>query len=251
MRRLLCSVLLFATAALLRADEYGREIAERHARRAGDRLAQLQSLYAEGRTLINNEVVPFKLWARRPNQLRVESFTDRRRALQLSDGRHEPWISHTDVAQGAPQEMSAGERKDFLANADFDGALVDFAAKGYTVDYAGEDTIDGRKTSKLLVMSASDDIFFLWLDAQTHEVVKRGVFRIARGQRVMVETYFSDFREVGGVLQPHRIETRFGERVLYLMVISRMEANPAQVTDAVFAAPAGWPELKPAPARAR
>lgn len=250
MRWLACLLLLLATVTL-RADEYGREIAEQHARRAGDRLAKLRSLYAEGRTLINDETVPFKLWSRRPGQLRFESLTGQRRVVQVFDGKHEPWISHSEVADGAPQPMSPGDRKDFIANADFDGALVDFAAKGYTVDYAGEDTIDGRKAGKLLVMSASDDIFFLWLDAQTHEVVKRGVFRVAQGQRVMVETTFSDFREVGGVLQPHRIETKLGERTLYLMVISKMEANSAQVTDAVFAAPAGWPELKAAAAKAR
>lgn len=250
--RWLIGIALLSVAAVLRADDYGREIAEQHAQRAGGRLARLQSLYAEGRTLINDEVAPFQLWARRPGQLRFESATGRRRVIQACDGRREPWISHTDVAAGAPQPMSAGERKDFLANADFDGALVDFAAKGYTVDYAGEDTIDGRKAKKLLLVSASDDIFFLWVDAGTHEVVKRGVFRVARGQqRVMVETYFSDFREVGGVPQPHRIETKLGERTLYLMMISKMEANSAQVTDAVFAAPAGWPELKAAPAKTR
>lgn len=233
---------LILAALPLRADEFGTEVAKQHAARAGERLAALQSYYAEGRTLINGEVVPFRLWAQRPDRLMVESATGERRVVQCFDGVHEPWISHTDLALAAPLGMPPGDRRDFVANADFDGPLVDFAAKGYTVDYAGEDEVDGRKAAKLLLMSPQNDISFQWVDAETHEVVKRAVFRIGRnGDRQLVETYFSDFRDVGGVLQPHRVETRIGTSTLYLMVISKMEANSAQVTEMRFAPPSGWP----------
>ncbi|MFI5335964.1 MAG: hypothetical protein ACHQ5A_04225 [Opitutales bacterium] len=243
----LLPLLLLIAAVPLRADEFGDVVAKQHAARAGERLAALQSYYAEGRTLINNEVVPFRLWAQRPDRLLVESATGERRVLQCFDGRHEPRISHTELAQAAPQAMSPGDRKDFVANADFDGPLVDYAAKGYTVDYAGENDVGGRKAAKLLLMSAQNDVLFLWVDAETHEIVKRAVFRISRsGERRLVETYFSDFREVGGVLQPHRVETKIGDTTLYLMVVSKMEANSPQVTDERFAAPPGWPPyLKP------
>jgi len=100
-----------------------------------------------------------------------------------------------------------GEAKDFTDNADFDGPLVNFAEKGYSVDYAGEEPIDGKKSFKLLLMNKSDNIFFLWVDAETHEIVKRTVYRAFNGQRVGVDTRFKDFRAVGGVLQPFRIET--------------------------------------------
>ena len=239
--------LLILLVLPLRADEFGQEVAKQHANRAGDKLAALQSYYAEGRTLINNEVVPFRLWAQRPDRLLVESATGERRVVQCFDGQHEPWISHTDLALAAPQAMSKGDRKDFIANADFDGPLVDFEAKGYSVDYAGEDEVEGKKAAKLLLMSALNDVLFLWVDADSHEIVKRAVFRINRdGKRLLVETYFSDFRDVGGVMQPHRIETRVGNNSLYLMVVSKMEANSPQVIDARFTPPANWPAYEKA-----
>jgi outer membrane lipoprotein-sorting protein len=229
---------------LLRADEYGHDVARRHAARADGRLAALKSLYAEGRTLINDEVVPFKLWAERPNRLRVESDNGKRRVVQVFDGVHEPWISQSDVAAGAVRQMSPGEKKDFVANADFDGPLVDFARKGYSVDFAGEETLAGRLAEKLLLMSPQDEVFFLWVDNETHEIVKRATFRIMHGQRVLVETTFGDFRDVGGVAQPHRIETKIGDRTLYLMIMTKMEANSKKVTDRVYAPPPDWPEWK-------
>jgi len=77
------------------------------------------------------------------------------------------------------------------------------------------------------------------VDAQTYEVVKRSVFRIFSGQRVAVDTFFRDFREVGGVLQPHRVETVANGRTLYVMIIDRMEANPATIPPGIFARPGG------------
>ncbi len=212
-------------ASLARA-QLGPEIAQKHAARAGDRLKALTAVRAEGRTFINGEVVPFLFVAQRPNRLRVESFTPVRRALQVYDGEHGPWSSHTGAKGGRPQDMPEVDAREFIANADFDGPLVDYAAKGYSVDYAGEDEIGGKPAYKLLVMSKTDRIFFLWVDRETLEVVRRTTYRVSHGQRVPVDTFFKDFREVGGVRHPHRVETVANGRMLYVMVIDRMEANP-------------------------
>jgi outer membrane lipoprotein-sorting protein len=247
MSRLL-AVLLFLTACLApaRADELGVEVARKHAERAGAKLAALKSYFAEGRTLINGEVVQFQLWAARPNRLRVESFTAGRRVVQCFDGRHEPWIAHTAVAHGNPEPMAPADAKDFVANSDFDDPLVDSAAKGYTVDYAGEEEVEGQKAAKLLVMSATNDVLFIWVDNASHEIVKRSFFRIDKnGDRQVVDTYFGDFRDIGGVLQPHRVETRVGAATLYLMVTSHMDANSPLVTDATFTPPPGWMDYQP------
>jgi hypothetical protein len=72
-----------------------------------------------------------------------------------------------------PQAMGEEEAREFIGNADFDGPLVDFAAKGFSVDYAGEETLEGRPADKLMVMNRSGQLFFLWVDKQTAEVVLR------------------------------------------------------------------------------
>src|SRR4051812_12226065 len=99
--------------------QLGHEIARRHAARAGEKLAALVAVRAEGRTFINGEVVPFLLVAQRPDRLRVESFTPMRRALQVNDGKSLPWASHSEIKAGAPQEMPEMEAREFVANADF------------------------------------------------------------------------------------------------------------------------------------
>jgi hypothetical protein len=233
-----CWFLLILLLTMLPARaQLGSELARQHAERAGNRLAALRSLRTEGRTFVGGEVVPFVTLAERPNHLRVESFTPRLRVILCYDGSGAPWISHTATKGGVPQDMAEVDARDFLLNADFDGPLVDYARKGFSVDYAGEDQIDGSKAYKLLLMGRNDEIFFLWVDAVTHEVVKRMVYRNQRGRRVTIETRFMDFRPVEGVLQPYRIETFADGELLYAMIIDRIEANPL-IAPGAFARPA-------------
>jgi len=216
--------------------QLGPEIVRQHEARAGDRLAALRTLRTEGRIFIAGQMTQFSTLAERPNRLRVDSFTPLRHVVQVYDGTAAPWISHTDTRAGVPMDMAPPDAEDFIANADFDGPLVNCMQKGYSVDYAGEETIDGRKAQKLLLMGKRDEIFFLWVDSESHEVVKRLVYRTDNGRRVAVETRFKDFRAVGGVLQPHRVETAADGELLYAMIIDRMEANVA-VPSGAFARP--------------
>jgi len=232
--RVLLVVGLLFGAGSARA-QLGKEIAQKHAQRAGGKLAELTALRAAGRTFIDQEEVPFTMVAQRPNRLQVESATPLHRTIQGWDGVHPPWVVQGEGV--APRDMSPTEAKDFIANADFDGPLVDYAAKGGSVDYAGEEKIDGRPAYKLLLMNQRDEIFFMWLDTETYEVVKRSVYRVFNGQRVSVDTFFKDYRPVGGVLQPHRVETIANGRTVYVMLIDRMEANPVDLPAETFTRP--------------
>ncbi|MBI3884860.1 MAG: hypothetical protein HY302_03915 [Opitutae bacterium] len=224
------------------AAQTGAEIAQRHAERAGAKLAKLTAYRAVGRTFIGDQEVPFTMWAQRPDRLRIESSTPSRRLVQVYDGVHPPWTSHSEVEGGAPQLMTGSEAREFVANADFDDPLVDFAAKHYTVDYAGEDEVEGRAAHKLLVMSPSDDLCFLWVDAETSEIVRRMTYRIVQERRAVIDTYFKDFRPVAGVMFPHKIEARTNGRAIYTTLIDKMEPNPKKMRADLFARPGGWPE---------
>jgi outer membrane lipoprotein-sorting protein len=232
-------VMLVCWAALLAVTaraQIGPEIARQHAQRAGDGLAALQALRAEGRILLGAETISVVAIAQRPGRLRVETTTPSRHVVQVTDGVNPPWISHPDTHGGAPQDMPDADARDFAVSADFDGVLVDYAAKGYSVDYAGEETLGGKRAAKLLMMGPRDEVFFLWVDVASHEIVKRLLYRTRGGKRMSIETVYKDFRPVGGVPQPYRIETLTDGQVVYVMLMDRMEANPV-IAPGTFARP--------------
>lgn len=240
-RKLLPS--LFLVLGLLASAEaqtpLGGEIAQKHAERYGGRakLEKLKSYRAEGRTFLGDKDVAFTLWAARPDKLRVETSNPRRRLVQATDGTV-PWQMNSELNEGAATDMQGGEAREFAYDADFDGVLVDHKEKGYSVDFAGQEDVEGRAAFKLLVMGRRDEIYFVWVDAENHEVVKRTAYRTANGQRFAVDSYFKDFRKVAGdVMLPHRIEVRVGTRALHTTVFEKVEANPRKLPASLFAPP--------------
>jgi len=223
----------------LPAQPLGAEIAQRHAERYGGRakLERLKSYRAEGRTYLGDKETTFTLWAARPDKLRIETFSLKRRLVQATDGQS-AWQSNSEVNNGAATELTGGEARELAYDADFDGVLVDHQEKGWSVDFAGQEDVEGRAAFKLLIMGKRDEIFFLWVDAANHEVVKRTTYRVANGQRFAVDTYFKDFRKVAGdVMLPHKIEARVGARALHTTVFEKVEANPRKLPESLFAPP--------------
>jgi outer membrane lipoprotein-sorting protein len=242
MPRKLLPALLFAfglLASLVAQTPLGAEIAQKHAERYGGRakLEKLKSYRAEGRTYLGDKETTFMLWAARPDKLRIETFSLKRRLVQATDGTT-VWQSSSDFNDGAATELTGGEARELAHDADFDGVLVDYQEKGWSVDFAGQEDVEGRAAFKLLVMGKREEVFFVWVDAISHEVVKRTSYRVSSGQRFAVDTYFKDFRKVAGdVMLPHRIEARVGARALHTTVFEKVEANPRKLPVSLFAPP--------------
>ena len=58
-----------------------------------------------------------------------------------------------------PQPMSGVEEKSFKLQADMDGPLVDYADKGYTVEYLGEEDVEGTPAHKLRLVVDEEMVF--------------------------------------------------------------------------------------------
>ena len=94
-----------------------------------------------------------------------------------------------------------------IEHADIVGPLVNWKAKGHSVELLGKETIDGRETYKLKVTLRGGGVQTNYLDAKTALIVRRETTRTVGDQRFEVETSFSDFRPIGGVVFPHSIKS--------------------------------------------
>ncbi len=146
--------------------------------------------------------------------------------------------------------MTADELKGAEVQADLDGPLVDYAAKGHKIEYMGKDSVEGAAAHKLKVTLKNGDIQTYFLDADSYLEVKQTSKRKVREQEVEAETYFGDFREVAGVLYPFAIEQGMpGMPQRAKVIIDKIEPNitldparlkmPAPAPTPAPAAPAG------------
>jgi hypothetical protein len=133
----------------------------------------------------------------------------------------------------ADQELELRE-----LDGDFDGFLVDYKAKGHSVEYVGREKAGGIDTHKLKVTLKSGATRHVYLDAATYlERKQEGTMTLPDGKVPVILT-FGDWREVEGVKFPFAIDE---ERVsfppqTFAIYTERIELNPT-VDDAMFAMP--------------
>src|SRR5262249_5106590 len=110
---------------------------------------------------------------------------------------------------------------------DIEGPLVDWRQKGHVVELVGRESIAGANADKLKVVLPGGAVRYDYVDVESHVVVRSDVPRIVRGHRVELQSTFSDFWKVSGIVFPHRIEIRVKDRPEILNVaVERVELNP-------------------------
>ncbi len=110
---------------------------------------------------------------------------------------------------------------------DIEGPLVDWREKGHVVTLAGREAIDGKDAFRLEVNLKGGLTRYDYVDVASHLVVRSDVTRIIRGHATVLENRFSDFRDEGGIVFPHAIESHVKDRPQILrIVVDKIELDP-------------------------
>jgi outer membrane lipoprotein-sorting protein len=152
--------------------------------------------------------LPFLMELERPRKMRFELQFNGQTAIQVFDGANgwklRPFLGRRVVEPYTPDEM-----KTTSTQADLDGPLVDYAAKGTTIELAGVEKVEDRDTYKLKLTMKNGAAVHVWIDAQTFLEAKiQGQPRLLDGVDHPVEVYFRDYRPVNGLQIPFVLETR-------------------------------------------
>ena len=207
------------------------------ARGGMQRLEAIQTLRASGRAnagpsreaLVTREVRP-------PGRIRTEFAFQGVTAVYACDGSR-CWSVAPLSGIFEPELMSELDTSAAIAQSDLLGPLVNWEAKGHAVELLGKEKIDGRETFKLKVTLSSGAVQTYYLDAESALLVRRESTRTLGGRTIEVETTFSDFRPVGGVVFPHAIRSGAKGRYDFLeVIVEEAELNPP-VDDARFEMP--------------
>jgi len=134
-----------------------------------------------------------------------------------------------------PEPASADDLKDLQEQADMDGTLVGYKAKGHSVELVGKEAVQGTDTYKLKITLKNGDVQFHYIDAEHFLPIKMETKRIVNGTEVNAQTFASDYKEVNGVLMPHTVETHV-MGAIQKVTVQKVEMN-VPIDDARFKAP--------------
>ncbi|HZF16708.1 MAG TPA: hypothetical protein VE046_12255 [Steroidobacteraceae bacterium] len=151
--------------------------------------------------------LPFVLEMERPRKSRLEIEFNGQTAVQVYDGTHgwklRPFLNRREVETFTPAELEAAGMQ-----SEFDGALVDYAAKGTKVELEGLDKVEGKDAYKLKLTLKNGHVVHEWIDANSFLDVKlEGTPRKLDGKLHEVAIFMRDYRPVNGLQIPHLLET--------------------------------------------
>src|SRR5437588_2117173 len=209
------------------------------AKGGADALRALQSLKLTGKLIVDEGQVQlgYLQTKKRPGEVRTEFTLQGMTAVQAYDGK-EGWRISPFQGRKDPEKISADDAKPLIEDAEIDGPLVDWKAKESTLEYLGQEDVDGTSAYKIKVVRKNGDVNFVYLDPDHFLEIRILTQRVRHGAQEEVETDMSDYEKIGGVFVPFSIEEgRKGDPDKQKTVIERSEAN-VPVDDAIFHFPA-------------
>src|SRR5437763_10475174 len=242
-------VILLVSTALIAAKGFAQDKNQQtvdefvskniEAKGGADALHALQSLRLSGKLLVNEGQIElaYLQTKERPGELRTEATLQGMTQVEAYDGK-EGWKISPFQGRKDPEKMSADDLKPLMEDAEIDGPLVDWKAKGSTVDYLGTEEVDGTLAHKLKVVRKNGDVSFVYLDPDHFLEIRVLTQRTKHGAQEEVETDLGDYEKVGSVFVPTSIESgRKGDPDKQKIVIDKAEDN-VPVDDAIFHFPA-------------
>ena len=173
----------------------------------------------------------------RPDHIRQDITVAGMTMVQAYDGKA-GWMIRPFSGRKDPQLMGEDDLRDLTLDADIDGPLVDYKAKGNTVEYMGHDTVDGDDALRLKVTLKNGDILYYDLDPDTYLEIRRGSQEFIRGSVKEQVTEYGSYKPVEGVMYPFSmaIWPKSDPTQALTVTIDKVEVN-VPLAESVFAVP--------------
>lgn len=233
-----------AWAPLAFAQQSVDDMIARHlqARGGADALRNIKSVVSAGKLRPAGFDADFQFveTITRPGNVRVETTLQGLTIVQAWDGQS-GWQIQPFSGRKDAERLSSDDTKSLQEEADFEGALVDYKAKGNTVQYLGQEDIDGAPALAIRVSLKNGDQQVYYLDPDAMLTIRIETTQVVRGAEQRSVADYGAYEKVAGVYFPYEVAagpktSSQRQRISY----DTVEANvPADAS--LFAQPGGAP----------
>lgn len=228
------ALVVLATAAILPAatgaspagtptadDVIARSIAARGGLAA---IQAVRSVRMTGSMTMGPMSIPMTVEIERPDRLRVEMRLQGRLLVQAFDGRQAWTVPPSGQgAEALPEEAA----RPMAQQADFEGPLVGYRAKGNRVELVGREKVGDADAWRIKLTRASGEIEYYLIDAASWLPVRVESRRQLGDDEVEGDTTLGDYRAAGGWLWPCSIVNAVkGRPEKQSISFDRIDVNP-------------------------
>jgi hypothetical protein len=180
----------------------------------------------------------------RPGKVRIDATLQGLTVVQAYDGAG-GWQIQPFQGRKDPEALSADDTKTLQEEADFEGPLIDAAAKGARIESLGDIDVDGAPAWALRATLRNGDQLTYYLDPDAWLTVRVVTRQLVRGAETLTQTDYGDYEQVAGVYFPFEVASgpkgsTVQQRITYDKIVANEPVDPA-----TFALPRVAPGLTP------
>ena len=203
-RIVVVGMLCIAAAAVAQTAE--ELVAKNLQARGGvDKIKAVNTLKMSGKVYVGINA-EFSQEQKRANMIRQNFTVQGMTEIEAYDGSVGWKISPFEGRKDA-EMLGEDDMRNLVEDADIDGPLADYQAKGNKVEYLGHDLVDGDDAYKLKVTLKNGDVVYYYLDPDTYLEIKTEKQQFIRGSVRESEELLGSYKQVSGVYYPYSIES--------------------------------------------
>jgi hypothetical protein len=196
-----------AFAALLSAQTAEELVSKNLQARGGiEKLKALHSLRMTGKMQQGSFSIQIGLDTMAPDLLRQNITIMGMTGMMAYDGAT-GWRMMPFGGRKDPELLGEDDLRGLQEEADFYGHLVDYQAKGNTIEYLGHDTVDGDDAYRLKVTLKNGDIVYYYLDPETFLEIRTETLEFIHGSVKESFSEMGSYKLVNGVYFPFALES--------------------------------------------
>jgi len=228
----LCAISVLSASAFAQTAD---EVIEKNLKARGgvEKLKALKAVKMTGKLKMGPMEVPVTVVKARPENMRLDFTVQGMTGTQAFDGTT-GWAVMPFLGKTEPEKMSDDMLKEVKDDADFDGPLVDYKAKGNKVEFLGKADVQGTPAFKVKVTTKAGNENIVYFDSDSYLEIKTESKKTIQGQEVETEENIGNYKEVEGILFPTQIENKIkGKEGMggQTITIDKIELNPTLAAD--------------------
>ncbi|NLO19915.1 MAG: outer membrane lipoprotein-sorting protein [Ignavibacteria bacterium] len=179
--------------------------------------------------------MPMKIYKKGDDKFRLEMSFMGQDMISILNG-NKGWTKTAGNVTEVPEEAINEFKEQLTSQVDvFDMPFMNYKEKGVSFELLGEEPVDGMDAYKIEVIS-DDANSVIYIDKTTNLLVKASTVQNIGGQDMDADIYMSDYKSVGSLKMPHKVQVKSGGEDLVQVVLNSVKINE-DIDDSLFQKP--------------
>ena len=227
------------SAGICASAQTADEIIENHIKAIGGRekLKSIQSVKTEMKMKAQMYEFPTVAYLKKDGSMRSETEIQGLKIIQAYNSADSVgWSINPMGGDNKVHKMNDEQRKELSEENRLESPLLDYKAKGHSVEFLGKEDLEGDEVYKLMLIKKNGNINYYYIDALTYVIWKEESKVKFRDREYMSETYYTNYEMQDGIMSARTIENYNDGKVVMQMNVEKMEYN-GKFDDTLFKMP--------------